>query len=179
MTWDGVGSPAMRARRVKRRQEISHARLFSRPPNRFENRNRGCRRCWLGIDLLSTSSDLFVPTNRTILVVEDEALIIMLLEAAFADEGYNVITASNAAQAMGLLETNPVDGVVTDIRMPGAGDGWSVGQRARELTPNLPVVYMTGDSGADWEAKGVPGSVVFNKPMRTETLIEAMASLLH
>lgn len=128
---------------------------------------------------MSFSSDLFVPSSRTILVVEDEALIIMLLEAAFLDEGYTVLTASNAAQAMGLLETTPIDGVVTDIRMPGSGDGWSVGQRAREVTPDLPVVYMTGDSGADWQAKGVPGSKVFNKPLRTETLIEAMASLLN
>lgn len=128
---------------------------------------------------MKSSSDVVVLSNRTILVVEDEALIIMLIESAFVDEGYQVLTASNASQAMRLLESRSVDGVVTDIRMPGQGDGWCVGAKAREIAPDLPIIYLTGDSGGDWKAKGMPGSMVFNKPMRTETLIDAMASLLH
>jgi two-component system cell cycle response regulator CpdR len=57
-------------------------------------------------------------------------------------------------------------------------DGWEIARRARELTPNLPVVYISGHGSADWPSKGVPNSLTLSKPFATAQLITAISSLL-
>jgi FixJ family two-component response regulator len=68
--------------------------------------------------------------------------------------------------------------LVTDIRLPGESDGWDLARRARELNAQLPVVYVTGDSAADWSVKGVPNSVVIQKPYAAIQLVTAVATLI-
>lgn len=115
------------------------------------------------------------------LLVEDEALVALALEAQLEDAGFDILIASRGDKALVELEReNPgrFAGLVTDIRLPEV-DGWAVATRARELVPTLPVVYMSGDSGAEWAAYGVPGSIMLAKPFAAAQLTAAMATLLN
>jgi CheY-like chemotaxis protein len=72
--------------------------------------------------------------------------------------------------------------LVTDIRLlPGKlkMTGWDVAHRARELNPELAIIYMTGDSGVDWSSKGVPKSVLVTKPFAPAQIISAVSQLLN
>jgi hypothetical protein len=54
--------------------------------------------------------------------------------------------------------------LVTDVRLTDDLTGWDVARHARELSPAMPVVYLTGDSGVDWASQGVPNSILITKP---------------
>lgn len=71
-------------------------------------------------------------------------------------------------------------GVITDIRLQDrAPDGWEVGRIAREIDLEMPVVYISGDSAADWLSKGVPNSIMLAKPFAMPRLITAIWQLLN
>lgn len=110
----------------------------------------------------------------TILVVEDEAMLALTMEIALQDAGYEVVTAMNAGTAIDALEADAerFAAVVTDIRMPGKGDGWDVGRRARDLRKEMPVLYVTGDSETSWRANGVPDSALLIKPFTLEAIVQ-------
>lgn len=115
-----------------------------------------------------------------VLIVEDEALVAMALEDILSEAGYAVTLASDAAAAISTLENEhaEIEAVITDIRMPGKLSGWDVGQRARELQPDLPVVYCSGDQAAEWSARGVPGSLMLRKPFAMSQLVTAVSQLI-
>lgn len=114
------------------------------------------------------------------LVVEDEALVAMALEDYLSDAGFTVTLATDAASAVSKLEAEfqNFEAVVTDIRMPGVLSGWDVGKRARELRPDIPVVYCSGDKAGDWSSRGVPNSLMLLKPFSMSELVEAVARLV-
>jgi two-component system response regulator (stage 0 sporulation protein F) len=82
---------------------------------------------------------------KTILVVDDDDAIRMLIEMELKDEGYQVITASNAKDALKLVETEPMDLVILDIRMPGM-DGLEALPRILGLREGLKVILNTAYS---------------------------------
>jgi CheY-like chemotaxis protein len=68
--------------------------------------------------------------------------------------------------------------LLTDIHLRGKLTGWDVAKRARELTPDIPVVYMTGAGADQWPSHGVPNSVLLNKPFAPAQVVTAVAQLL-
>jgi CheY-like chemotaxis protein len=105
----------------------------------------------------------------------------MVVEEALVEAGFECLVANDGAGAMAILdaEQDQICAVITDIRMPGVLSGWDVGRRARELLPFLPVIYMTGDSSSEWQAHGVPGSILLAKPFVDAQLITAVSTLLN
>jgi two-component system, NtrC family, response regulator PilR len=77
-----------------------------------------------------------------ILIIDDEKSLLELLTVVFKKEGYAVKTAPSAAGGFEILAKEPVDLVVTDIKMPGA-DGMDVLRYARENLPEVPVILIT------------------------------------
>jgi DNA-binding NtrC family response regulator len=77
-----------------------------------------------------------------ILIVEDEAKLRRLLELQFTEEGFQVRSAPDAEQGLGLLNKEPFDLIVTDFQLPGM-DGLEFLQTAKRVNANLPVVIMT------------------------------------
>jgi CheY-like chemotaxis protein len=74
--------------------------------------------------------------TKTILVVEDELLIRLMLVDALRDAGFEVVEASNADDALATLESQPaIDLVFTDVRMPGTMDGVGLMKLLRETRP--------------------------------------------
>ena len=116
----------------------------------------------------------------TILLVEDEALIVEILTAEFADTGFEVVVASDGNRAIAELDAEAArfKAVVTDIKLGKGPDGWDVGRRARELVSDMSVVYVSGDSTHDWSSKGVPESVVILKPFAPTQLVTAVSTLI-
>jgi two-component system nitrogen regulation response regulator NtrX len=80
---------------------------------------------------------------KTILVVDDERDIREALEGVLTDEGYNVVVAANAEEALTELFKNPSDLVILDIWMPGM-DGVDALKEIKAKFPNLPVIMISG-----------------------------------
>src|SRR5579872_2369799 len=79
-----------------------------------------------------------------VLLVEDEFLICEMVAEALSEQGFCVHTADNGIEALRQLAAGPVDVLFTDINLPGGMDGTALARRARELIPDLPVVYASG-----------------------------------
>lgn len=83
-----------------------------------------------------------------ILVVDDEKAIRDFMAIAFADEGWEVLTAGSGEEALHLLASHEVDTVFTDIRMPGMS-GVELLRRVRREYAETEVVIMTSDATVD------------------------------
>lgn len=112
-----------------------------------------------------------------LLLVEDGPLTLISTQAALEEEGYCVVAARHSASALDAL-AEPVCGLITDIRLPGPLDGWEIARTARARWPDIPVVYVTGEGEEDWPEKGVPGSLILQKPYTAGTLLAAVHLLL-
>ena len=116
---------------------------------------------------------------QPILVVEDDALIRMNLVDALEDGGFMVHESMDGGTAV--TEIDKCDflrGLVTDIRLGSELDGWDVARHARAKFPSIGVVYVTADSVEAWSYKGVPNSVVLQKPYANGQLMDAVAGSL-
>lgn len=121
-------------------------------------------------------------TSVLIFVVEDNHLIQQLLDDTLTEGGYLVRAASTGEEAMALLdEIGPdLQALITDVDLaPGKLTGWDVARHAREITSDLPVIYMTGASGHEWASKGVPKSLLMNKPFAPAQVVTAVSQLLN
>jgi CheY-like chemotaxis protein len=106
----------------------------------------------------------------TTLVVDDEPLVLAVVAAALADDGFDVITAGDGHEAIRVLEDRAVDLLVTDIRMPGI-DGVQLGRQAKVLHPALQIIYMTGFAE---DARKPQHGIVLEKPIRIAALVKAV-----
>lgn len=117
----------------------------------------------------------------TLLVAEDETFVRLAMEQVLQDGGFEVVTAPSGDAALALLIAgqHSYTGLITDIRLGNGIDGWDLGRQARELIPDICVIYVTGDSAADWPARGVPGSMVMQKPVPDAQLLTGISVLLN
>ncbi|MGN8544016.1 response regulator [Bradyrhizobium sp. 13971] len=115
-----------------------------------------------------------------ILVIEDDRDLQMMVEDALRDGGYEPAIAGSGEEALTLLKAfrTKYSALVTDIRLLGRLDGWRVARGAREIDPSFPVLYITGGGGDEWPTRGVPDSVLLNKPFSPDELVAAVAKLL-
>jgi two-component system response regulator YesN len=90
--------------------------------------------------------------KKTILLVEDDAVIRDIVRSAFERE-YNVLEASGCSEAMELLK-EPVDIAVIDYMLPD-GDGFDVLKASRDMKPELPIIMMTAYSSEDVAIKAL------------------------
>jgi CheY-like chemotaxis protein len=87
-------------------------------------------------------------TGETILVVEDDASVRMLVVALLAELGYRVIEAADTGEALKVLSSSrDIDLLVSDVGLPGL-NGRQLADIAREKRPELPVLFMTGYAAA-------------------------------
>lgn len=100
-----------------------------------------------------------------ILIVEDEFLIRLTLAEALAEEGFEVVEAGSADEALPLLPGDPpVALLLTDVQLPGRLDGLALARAARERMPELPVIYMTGRPDNLSGTARSPRDVFISKP---------------
>ncbi|WP_457939384.1 response regulator [Mesorhizobium sp. 10J20-29] len=115
-----------------------------------------------------------------VLVVEDELLIQMELEETLREGGFQTCSETTGEAAIGKLESDPqIRAVITDVNLGGPKTGWDVARRARELMPELPVVYVTSSAKTEWASEGVPESILIRKPYVPAQIITAVSQLLN
>ena len=118
--------------------------------------------------------------KTSVLLAEDENSLQALLEEVLTDAGFDVVVASDGAQAMGRLDSAGLQlgVVVTDINLGARPDGWAVSRHARVLVPGMPVIYVSAHSINDWPSKGVPNSLFLSKPFKLRHIVMAVSTLL-
>lgn len=110
-----------------------------------------------------------------VLLVEDEFLISEWVAELLSDQGFAVRTVANAADALRHLKSSPVDVLFTDINLPGDIDGTTLARRAREILPDLPVVYASGRISILDPRLRVSGSLFVAKPYVPELIGRLLA----
>jgi len=113
-----------------------------------------------------------------ILLVEDEFLIAEWVGQALSEQGFAVHTVSNARDALRHLAAAPVDVLFTDINLPAGMDGAALARHARELLPDLPVVYASARVAALERHERVPGAIFVPKPYSPAAVGRLIASLV-
>jgi DNA-binding response OmpR family regulator len=114
-------------------------------------------------------------------VIEDDPELQIILEDALADGGFEPAIAGSGEEAVTLLRAfqSKYQALVTDIRLLGRMDGWSVARAARQIDPAFPVVYVTGAASDQWPIRGVPNSILLTKPFTPEQLVTAVSQLMN
>ena len=65
-----------------------------------------------------------------------------------------------------------------DIYLSGSMNGWEAAWKARKISPDVPVLYMTAGAGNEWPSEGVPNSILLQKPFDLALLVTAASQLL-
>ena len=111
--------------------------------------------------------------SETILCVEDDDVVRAHVTGRLESLGYKVITASNAAQALELVNSGTAfDLLFTDIVMPGAMNGRQLAQKVAELRRPLRVLYTSGNTFGAFDSSGRLGEgvLLLAKPYRKAEL---------
>jgi CheY-like chemotaxis protein len=119
-------------------------------------------------------------TGRRVLVVEDDHAICDLIGDLLTGIGLEAVCVSSDRQAYDILPTLPVfSALLVDVNLGAGTTGFDVARFARQVIPDLPVLYVSGQaSQASFKAFGVPDSAFIAKPFAAEELIEAVRSRL-
>lgn len=114
--------------------------------------------------------------SGTILMVDDEGLVLTMAETILSDFGYKVLTANNGQKALALLglPESKVDLVITDLVMPGMG-GRELAERIRQMDPHLPVMPTSGYVMA--EEKKISTGYLQKPFTSTELLLKVKSAL--
>ena len=121
-----------------------------------------------------------VNDRRTILVIEDEALVRMLLVESLAEQGYAVLEAEDGDAALRALEdADDIDLLVTDVGLPGI-NGRQIAEIARERCPRLKVLFMTGYAfNADGDEGHLgPNTDLLIKPVTIDAFLAKVHAML-
>jgi PAS domain S-box-containing protein len=110
--------------------------------------------------------------DETILVVEDDADLRETVVTALTQLGYRALAAPNATAALRILSgTERIELLFTDVMMPGGMLGPALAKRARELRPDIDVLFTTGYAeNTVLAAAGLTSAEVLHKPYRNEDL---------
>jgi signal transduction histidine kinase len=117
---------------------------------------------------------------KTVLVAEDEEAVRELACEFLKSAGYNVLTASNGAEALALAESSRqhIHALVTDLVMPGMR-GSELARRLKTLQPQIKVIYVSGYLDYQQTANEFVEEALFiQKPFTRTTLIARMAEVL-
>jgi CheY-like chemotaxis protein len=109
--------------------------------------------------------------SLTVLLVEDEPLVRLLIADLLSDEGFRVVEAANASEALIVLEAGiPVGVLLADVDMPSGINGYQLAQAVRRRWPEIEILVM---SGRHWPAEGdLPSGAAFlAKPCPNESIL--------
>ena len=106
-----------------------------------------------------------VEKRASVLIVEDEAMICEMAAEVLAEQGFKVRAVATAMEALRyLMSGSDIDILFTDVNLAGGMDGEALAQRARELRPDLPVMYTSGRASSIRTLDPVEGSMFVAKP---------------
>jgi CheY-like chemotaxis protein len=114
---------------------------------------------------------------KSILIVDDEPLIVDLLRHMLTSYQHQVQSAENGETALELFGKSTYDLVITDFRMPGI-DGIQLAQRMRQRVPDQPILMLTGYlEPLSTPREQLPVNAVLPKPCTLDELRDAVLEL--
>ncbi|TDI87362.1 MAG: diguanylate cyclase [Caldithrix sp.] len=121
------------------------------------------------------------PKSKSILVVDDVPVNIQLLNTYLSSEGYNVVTASDGAEAIEQVQQHAPDLILLDVMMPKM-NGFDVCKflKSQELTRFIPVIMVTALNEVEDKVKGIDSGAddFISKPFNKLELLARVRSLL-
>jgi CheY-like chemotaxis protein len=133
---------------------------------------------------VSTASTHTTPQSstplHTVLVVEDEVLIRLVIADYLRDCGYKVHEAANADEALAILQAPEVsiDVVFSDVEMPGSMDGFGLARWVRSNKPDIQVILTSGvQRSADIAATLCEAGPLLQKPYPSEDVVQRVRQL--
>jgi DNA-binding response OmpR family regulator len=119
--------------------------------------------------------------GETVLVVDDEPTIRMLIGDTLAELGYQAIEVADAASGLKVLESDVnIDLLITDVGLPGGMNGKEMADAARAKRPKLKVLFITGyaENAAITNGHLEPGMDVMSKPFSMDKLAARIRSII-
>jgi CheY-like chemotaxis protein len=119
--------------------------------------------------------------GETVLVVDDEPTVRMLIGDTLAELGYECIEASDAASGLKVLQSDvKLDLLISDVGLPGGMTGKQMTDAARAARPNLKVLFITGyaENAALSNGHLEPGMHVLSKPFPMDKLAARIKSIM-
>ncbi len=119
--------------------------------------------------------------GETVLVVDDEPTVRMLVTDILEDLGYTAIEAGDSAAGLKVLQSDVrIDLLVTDVGLPGGMNGRQMADAARVSRPDLRVLFITGYAENAVLGNGylAPGMAVLTKPFAIETMAARIRSMI-
>ncbi len=116
---------------------------------------------------------------KTILIIDDDKMILMILKQTLTKESYRVLTAESGEDGIAMLATSHIDLVLTDYMMPGMS-GIEVLTIIKQNQPLLPIIILTGHGDVALTIKAIQlGAVDFiEKPIHSKELLEVIKRTL-
>lgn len=118
--------------------------------------------------------------NETVLIVDDELMMLEVSSSLLSNLGYQIVTAHNAQQAQEILSNMKIDLLITDIIMPGEMDGLKLADWAQKRNQSLKIIFVSGFSGTGTEIteKVLSKYYHLHKPFRGSELEELVNKAL-
>ncbi len=121
------------------------------------------------------------PAGETVLVVDDEPTVRMLVADVLKELGYAAVEAGDGASGLAVLRSGRrLDLLVTDVGLPGGMNGPQLAEAARAARPGLPVLFITGYAENALVGNGQlePGMQVMTKPFAVDALAKRIGDML-
>jgi CheY-like chemotaxis protein len=118
--------------------------------------------------------------SATILLVDDDEALRQTLAAVLQEHGYDVTTAGSVTEALKLITAGSYDVLLSDLHMPGRGDGLTVGSAMRHANPQAITILLSAFPEMDAAAQAIllQTDQILVKPMNIPALIEAIEQRL-
>ena len=131
------------------------------------------------VEVIGAQAAAGQPRSETILVVEDNELLLSSIAAMLGDQGYRVLTTPNGATALQVLGSErEVHLLFTDVGLPGDLNGRQLADEVKRLRPDLKILFTTGytrnaiihqgrlDPGIEWIGKPFTHAALVTKIQR-------------
>ena len=119
--------------------------------------------------------------GETVLIIDDEPTVRMLMSDVLAEAGYAVLAAPDGPAAMLILESDRrIDLLITDVGLPGGMNGRQVADAARVRRPGMKVLFVTGfaENAAVGNGHLPPGMTVLTKPFQVSDLATRVSEII-
>jgi CheY-like chemotaxis protein len=119
--------------------------------------------------------------GETILIIDDDPTVRMLVNEVLEDMGYAAIEAADSTSGLRVLQSDVrIDLLITDVGLPGGMNGRQVADAARVTRPKLKVLFITGyaENAAIGNGHLDPGMHVLTKPFSVEVLAHRIKAII-
>jgi DNA-binding NtrC family response regulator len=112
--------------------------------------------------------------STTILLVDDDEALLHTLAIVLQEHGYDVTTGASVSEALKLITAGSYDVLLSDLHMPGKGDGLTVVSAMRHANPNAVTILFSAfpDMNAAAQAILLQADQILVKPMNIPALID-------